>query len=421
MGSRVDKVLTRTRHAASQSAAQRKEEQNDKQKSTPKADTKKQESGFFSAIRGALDIGKKPQANAVRANRSDKAAQQSATHTTNTATRRAPISKRKLEKDQPELRGKLDPPSGAKPPRGVKVSEQRDGTRVVTVNIHQAVPDDHNPKDKNDLARENQRIDALRDVASYVNSMDPDIVAVQEVNDHTDKKNGVANQASILFHLLDADDMAFTPALGHDGNRANKDREYGTATYTRNGYKIEQAHNVDLANKQGQIEDRSAGVMVVAAPTGERTTVVNTHLAAGGDQSEVRSAQLKSISRIVSSIQKDGSFEYRESITEKNYRASELPDDVIVMGDLNTRRGSSADPDGRLGGAQMEHASEQRLPPTWQFWNDVKYADSIDHVYRSEDLIATHYVLSEIPNVDLDRTEGTPTDHPLVMADIERR
>jgi endonuclease/exonuclease/phosphatase family metal-dependent hydrolase len=334
--------------------------------------------------------------------------------------RREPITKAQLERDAPSLRGKLDPPTSSKPPRGVKVHEEQDGTRVVSVNIHQAVPG------KLKLDRENQDIDALRDVAAYVNSVDPDVVAVQEVNDHDNEDSGVPHQASVLYHLLDADDMSFTPALGHSGHAADKHREYGTATYTRNGHRIEQSHDVDLPNDRGDVEDRSAGVSVVRAPSGERTTVVNAHLSAGKEGVEVRKDQLDAISGIVEQVQDGGSFRYRDAIGEHDQRAAGLASDVIVTGDLNATRGGSTKPDGPLRSAGLGHASDDGRSWAERNLGGTPFGSSIDHVYRSAELLASGYAVSEIPADEMQptRVDGeltTPTDHPLVVTDVRRR
>lgn len=320
---------------------------------------------------------------------------------------RVPVPREELEAKHPRLRGKLEPPTDGKPPKGVRVRTQDDGTRVVSINIHQAVPGGV------DLDRRSQDIDALRDVAAYVNSVDPDVVAVQEVNDHRGK-SGVASQASVLYHLLDADAMAFTPALGHEGYEADPEREYGTATYVRNGYSIEQAHDVDLPNDRGRVEDRSAGVVVVASPEGERTTVVNAHLTSGKDDAAVRRNQLMHLSGIVDSIRTDGSFEYSDAITEHVERASGLPEDVILLGDLNARRSSSSQIEEILDGAGLVHAADDPA-------RGSDFDDEIDHVLRSDGLRATDYDVLEIPNDSLDDDAGTPTDHPMVVADITRR
>ncbi len=289
---------------------------------------------------------------------------------------------------------------------------ERDGVRTVTVNIHQAVPGGR------ELDPDHHDIDALRDVAAYVNSVDPDVVAVQEVNDRKPGAGGIPHQASVLFHLLDADDMAFTPALGHTGAAADEDREYGTATFTRNGYRIEQAHNVDLPNRGGDIEDRSAGVAVVRPPDGgERFTVVNAHLTAGSDEGDLRQDQLDALTRVLDDA-RDGSFSYRDAISEGDSRATSLPvdGDVIFAGDLNSRRGPVDD---AIAGSGLEHAHHPASSP-WHILPGVDPAttEGIDHIYYSRGIESRSWGVHDIPNDEFEAEDGaTPTDHPLVVSD----
>jgi endonuclease/exonuclease/phosphatase family metal-dependent hydrolase len=331
------------------------------------------------------------------------------------SVRREPLTRSQLEGTFPTLRGKLDPPTSGRPPKGVSLREDEDGTRVVSINIHQAVPDGR------DLEAGNQEIDALRDVAAWVNAVDADVVAVQEVNDHDGADGGVPHQASVLYHLLDADDMSFTPALGHEGYAASEHREYGTATYTRNGHVIEQSHDVDLPNDRGGIEDRSAGVSVVRAPDGERTTVVNTHLSAGADGEDSRRDQLAYIADVVEDIRSDGSISFNEAISEDAATASGLARDVVVVGDLNATRGGGSDPDGFLDDAGLQHASEDGRSWWDRTFGGTPFSGSIDHLYRTPGLVSRTYEVEEIPADELEDGDGPrPTDHPAVVIDVDR-
>lgn len=314
----------------------------------------------------------------------------------------------------PSLHGNLDPPTAknkdaSKPPAGVEVSKKSDGTRVVTINIHQAVPIDPDIPREDRLARQHQSIDALRDVAAYVNSVDADIVAVQEVNDHADEQDGVPYQASVLYHLLGADEMAFTPAMTWSGG---SNVQYGTATYTRNGYDIRAAHNVDLPNAEGELEDRSAGVMSIVSPEGERMTFVNTHLTQQiGDtelDSKVRGAQIRQIAGIVKSIQDDGEFTYRDALDEDMHTtaswSSAAP--IVIAGDFNTK--GSVDNDGVV---LNEAFGDVGLADT-----QPDDSDEIDHIFTSTDPNA-RATIHEIPGHKVDR-DAEVTDHPALSVDL---
>lgn len=343
---------------------------------------------------------------------------------------RNPIPRDQLE--ELEILGDdLAPPTDGEIPDGVEVEERDDGTRIVSINIHQAAPlDPHLPEDRNPLARSRQELDALQDVARFVNSIDPDVIAVQEVNDHADHESGVPHQASVLYHLLGAEDMAFTPALDAEGEDI---RHYGVATYTRNGYSIGMAANVDLPNNGGKplpehnkgVEDRSAGVMEIVAPDGdgESFTFINAHLSAGADHAQVRSEQLAAIQSSVEQIQGNGTLSFHNAISEQSrflYGFDET-NPVVVAGDFNTGRdranGDNAlSPDAALQDLGLIHVATTAMSNEAIEPNTTEHG-RIDHIYVPNDVASATYQVGIVPSVDTDQ-DFDVTDHNAVVSDI---
>ncbi len=307
------------------------------------------------------------------------------------------IAKDKLEQD-PKLRGKLDPPTGGKPPKGVKVRTKADGTRMLTINIHGGAPAGKSTSQGRDIR-------AVRDVARYINAVDPDVITVQEINDS--KGSNVPHLTSVLAHLIKADDMAF-----HPGNGMGKDPK-GTATYTRNGYTIDHAVNVDLPDK-GDPARRSAGIVQVLPPQGEAFTVVSTHLShmPGTAASTRRRNQMQEIARVVDSIRDNGAFTYRAPGGAGQQRATGFASDRILLGgDLNTTmngREAGIDPANRLLGAAG-------LRNVYALNGERGSRPGIDHIYahgfQASGNVKFDLAAHELPG-------GRPTDHPGYVVDL---
>ncbi|MCW2922680.1 MAG: hypothetical protein JWM98_84 [Thermoleophilia bacterium] len=261
----------------------------------------------------------------------------------------------KLEAADPALRGKLTPPTGGKPPAGVTMHSRADGTRVLTVNIHAAVPASTS-RDK----RSDEDIDALRDVAAYVNSVNPDVVMVQEIRDRGVREaGGITRQASVLAHLMGATDMAFTPGTmkGSGGS--------GSGVYTRNGFTIGHAVNADLPN--GSLGNRSAGVASINPPSGagQPFSVISTHLSnlQTGEADQVRGQQLTELDRIATALRTGGDFTYTGVADGKRHTAAGFPAGKLMLGgDLNTMQGGTGtrvdSADDRLRGSGLRHAND---------------------------------------------------------------
>ena len=316
-----------------------------------------------------------------------------------------PISE--LERD-PALRGKLDPPRGGRPPTGVSEHTRGDGTRVLTINIHAAVPAG------NDRSVGRESIDGLRDVAAYVNASDADVVLVQEMRRTRldPKRPGIGEIPSVFAHLIGADDMAFTPFNGSGSPHLD-----GTATYTRNGYTIPQAINVDLPDDPTRPIPRSAGVMAIQPPGGgEAFTVVNAHLShmAAKAPTANRVRQLAILQRVVESVRADGSFGYDVVGGQgRHATATGFPARVLLGGDLNTPKGGRShwggmdSPDRILGKAGMRHVADLARRGAARPGIDHVYALGFDVGGTSHDAIAARELRGR-----------RPTDHAAYVVDV---
>lgn len=332
------------------------------------------------------------------------------------------VPKELLELVRPSLRSQLDPPAAGSPPPGVEVRTDASGARVVTINIHGGVPGDMKDRNAGD-----EDIAQLRDVARYVNSVDADVVLVQELRNHPllTWPGRVAEQASVLSHLMDADDMVFTPAFREfDGTQE------GTAIYTRNGYSIEHAVNVELPDGDAT-QERGAGIAKVVAPDGTDYTVVGTHLAHKSTDEASRTKQLDAISDVLRALQRDGSFTYRDRERGSTQTASGFPTGRIVLGgDLNTHQdnadGVRNSPDEILGDAGLVHTNTQlresddpairaQFPGAEQRTSTLR---RIDHVY-TRGLDVRDATVAEVPAHEL--PAGTRvSDHRGIVVDLGR-
>jgi endonuclease/exonuclease/phosphatase family metal-dependent hydrolase len=336
------------------------------------------------------------------------------------------VPKAMLEFARPSLRGKLDAPEAGTPPPGVELRTDDSGARILTINIHGGAPGDMHDRTAGD-----EDIAQLRDVARYVNSVDPDVVLVQELRNHPllTWPGRVAEQASVLHHLFEADDMVFTPAFREfDGTQE------GTAIYTRNGYEIERAVNIELPDGDAT-QERGAGIARVVAPDGTDYTVVGTHLAHKSTDGPSRAKQLDVISDVLRDLRaggsEAGSFEYRERDGGRSRTASGFPTERIVLGgDLNSLQdnadGVRNSPDEILGDAGLVHVNTQlrtsddpavraNLPGAEQRTSTKR---RIDHVY-THGLEVRDATVAEIPAHDL--PEGTRvSDHRGVVVDLGR-
>jgi hypothetical protein len=124
--------------------------------------------------------------------------------------------------------------------------------------------------------------------------------------------------------------------------------------------------NAALANPDGAVEPRSFGVAEVAAPNGERFTVISTHLHTFIDENyhpelareggALRERQLADIAKAVTSLRQTGSFVYRDALTGAERVATGFPKDVrLVGGDFNQKKAPS---DAVLTRAGLTHVND---------------------------------------------------------------
>lgn len=319
---------------------------------------------------------------------------------------RTVVSRAKLEQD-PQLRGQLDPPKGGTPPKGVTVHRDGSGARVLTINIHAATPAGKERGPKGEDMR------ALRDVAAYVNSIDPDVVMVQEMHDRkfSPGTKGIGPMSSVMAHLISASDMAFTP--GKFGRKTA-----GTAIYTRNGHTIDRAANVNLPELSEDAK-RSAGVAAIRPPDGRPAfSLISTHMSNDPalTGSKRRQAQLKEIQRIATAIQRTGSFSYRTGNGTRTTLSGLPKGRLVVGGDLNTTeqgRRSIDSADHYLNQAGLRHAND--LLTRGGTRNKAALGHRIDHIY-AKGYRATSVALAEVGKREY--RAGAATDHPGYVTDL---
>lgn len=235
----------------------------------------------------------------------------------------------------PKVRGMLGPVGAGAVPASINLRTTGDGVRIASVNIHMAIPAGQG------FELSNENVAALRDVARFIKGANPDVVLIQELRNRPVaaalQQGGLGDTASLLGRFIDADDMAYTPAITQDPFTTPHEF-YGTAIYTRNGFTIEQAINARLPNSGPQIEQRSVGVASVLAPDSRgRTTVLGTHLANEPftDQA-LRDAQLGAIGTMVDGIRANGGFSYVDAITGTQHVASGFSGErIFLAGDFN--------------------------------------------------------------------------------------
>ncbi|MBC7460250.1 MAG: hypothetical protein H7287_02710 [Thermoleophilia bacterium] len=331
---------------------------------------------------------------------------------------------------QPELLGKLVPPT-APPPKGVQVRTEGDGTRVVTINVHEGVPGGIDMDDDS-----NESIDGLRDIARYINSIDPDVVLVQELTRHKSgtKPEGVEEQPSVLAHLMQADDVAFGPAFTVDHGAT----ETGTAIFTRNGYTIDHAVNARLPDGDAT-QPRGTVVAEVVPPSGSEDafTVIGTHLAHIKADTASRAKELATITGIVNGIQHHGSFRYERREQPDNFWTRTFPGifghhamstgagfptkRIVFGGDLNAEQDEV---DAGMNGSGLEHViAELKRAPDAATRAKGSEADvnttarRIDHIY-TYGFTPTDADVAAVENHDLPDASN-PTDHKGFITQLE--
>ncbi len=237
----------------------------------------------------------------------------------------------------PRARDLLDPVGVGALPSTIRPRGDHAGVRLASINIHMATPA-HDAL----FPQTNERLDALRDVARWVQAVDPDVLFVQELRNRpvaaAIAHGGVGDAASTLGRLIDADDMAFTPAIAQDPF-STPHAHYGTAIYVRNGFSIDQAINARLPTSTPDVELRSVGVAGVFPPDGrEPLTVVGTHLANRVVEDQpLRNVQVGAIMDIADQVAVGGRVAYVDALDGTQQLSSgAFPTRRIAwFGDLN--------------------------------------------------------------------------------------
>ncbi len=325
-----------------------------------------------------------------------------------------------LERRDARLRGKLSPPPGDALPEGISVRTDPNGVRVATFNIHMGIPGDILP-----LAVSGESLDALRDCARAVNSVDADVIVLQEVRNRpfVEGQEGLGDAVSVFAHLIKAKDMAFTPAISGDPLTGSL-RHYGTAIYTRNGFQLDRVANVALPNSGPEVEARSAGIAAVSKPGSKVKpfTVLSTHLSDRVVEDQpLRDLQLGELARISQELKETGSFTYRDALGGQPHRAEGFPGGRQVLGgDLNQKQAPS-DLVLEPGLTHVNTQLSQQDPALGRAADVFTAVDvptntphRIDHLYASGMKVRAVGVGAALPR------EGSmrPTDHKLVVADF---
>ncbi|MCW2972371.1 MAG: hypothetical protein JWN72_644, partial [Thermoleophilia bacterium] len=225
--------------------------------------------------------------------------------------------------------------------------------------------------------------------------------------------------------LIGADDVAFGPAFESDWGRT----ETGTAVYTRNGYTIDHAVNAKLPDGDAT-QPRGAVVAEVKPPkgAGENFTVVGTHLAHLGTDTEGRADQLQQVSKMVNDIRDDGSFDYtlREQpfihLWDRTGVGKGFPRDIVFGGDLNAEQ---AEVDRGVRATPLIHVIDEldasRDPDLRENGDDADEnttARRIDHIYTTG-FNPIDADVAGVPNVEYRGSEA-PTDHKGFVTQLVR-
>lgn len=272
--------------------------------------------------------------------------------------------------------------SGARPVTvDARPHKDADELRVMSINIHQLVPDGL------ELGDAGEREAALADVVRYVREVDPDVVLVQEVDDDRARpgKGGVSEQHARLASLLGASDAAYAAAtLGASGDR------YGIAIYARNGIELDRERAVTLPHTPG-FEARQLLLATARLPDGQSLTVANTHLDHTGRD---RPRQLAALAR----------------------EAAALDGVALLGGDLND---TTPVVDDALRGTRMANVLSLVADdePTGTAHAPSFRDRRIDHLFLTRQLQLRDTWVEDVPMHQLGEGVGV-TDHRAVVADV---
>ncbi|MBK1439121.1 endonuclease/exonuclease/phosphatase family protein [Parapedobacter sp. ISTM3] len=152
----------------------------------------------------------------------------------------------------------LDEPGEPNPPQTGTVIKSGDTVRMVTYNIHHANP----PSRPGEID--------IEAIAAVINRVNPDVVALQEVDVRTQRSGPSLDQARTLATRTGMQ-VFFSKSIDYQGG------EYGNAILSR--YPIVQRVRHELPSVPGvSTEARSLAVIAVETENGERIYFGTTHL-----------------------------------------------------------------------------------------------------------------------------------------------
>lgn len=206
------------------------------------------------------------------------------------------IDKQTLLARAPHLAGKLEPPTGV-----TLDKDPASGIRVVSVSVAGA-----------------RDIDALREMARFINQADADVVLVQDIS-------AAGDNVSLFAHLIKATQKIFTPAMGAGAKPAAQ----GTAIYTRNGFMIDRAVNAALPGVPAEAS-RNAGIAAVSSADGiQHLTVISTRLSL---EDKLRERQINVLTTLTETLRDTGVFMYRDALEGQQCYGREFPRYTVVLG-----------------------------------------------------------------------------------------
>jgi endonuclease/exonuclease/phosphatase family metal-dependent hydrolase len=177
-------------------------------------------------------------------------------------------------------------------PNGSINNYTQTGLRILTYNIHHA-----NPPSKPNV------IDVAA-IAKVINEQQPDLVALQEIDVHTERSGKTLHQADEIARITGMQAF-FAKAINYDGG------EYGVAILSK--FPMEKMTNTPLPTLEGTGgEHRTLATVVINLPGNKKIVFACTHLDAQKADTN-RILQIKKIAEILQS--------------------ENLP--VIIAGDLN--------------------------------------------------------------------------------------
>lgn len=244
----------------------------------------------------------------------------------------------------PSIASMLDSVAATRLPPPLRPRVAGEGTiRIGLMNLRMLVPEELG------FEQANESYAAMRDMARVIKSADVDVLFVQELRmrpvDAAQQHGGIGDAASGIAHLIDATDMAITPAISQNPYTSPL-QFYGTGAYARNGFKFGEVINERLPTSADDIELRSQGVFEIIAPD-ERGSFTGVGLHYANEpltDRALRVLQKHATGSTIERIRSEGRVAYTDAITGQRLASGEFPrNHVFIAGDFNETR-EFADP-----------------------------------------------------------------------------